>query len=115
GGCGTRYAIEEQNAAADPRIVENNDLFAANGAPTALYRDEAMSNLAMPMQVDALKDITVAKTQSADPLFVNGLHLPANSPCTNSGTAAGAPSTDFEGDPRPQQNAFDEGMDEYKP
>ena len=115
GGCATRYSITEQNALADPRVVENNDLFATNGNPTGLYRDEAANNLTTIMQVNTLGDITVSNNISANPMLTNANKIPANSPCTNAGTATGAPITDFENDMRPQQAKFDIGMDEYKP
>ena len=51
-----------------------------------------------------------------DPVFVdaeNGdYHLNTGSPCIDAGTAAGAPDTDFEGDPRPMGGGFDIGADE---
>jgi len=54
---------------------------------------------------------------NADPMFVepaNGdFHLKQGSPCIDTGTSSGAPSTDFEGDPRPQGAGYDMGADEY--
>jgi Putative metal-binding motif len=113
GQCTTRYNVEEQSGAADPRRFENNDLWSINGMPTALYRDENMSNLNMLMQVNGL--VGAAMTLNADPLFGANLHLSMGSPCINTGTATGAPLTDFENDTRPQQGMFDIGWDEYKP
>jgi hypothetical protein len=53
---------------------------------------------------------------SADPRFVDratgDYHLRHNSPAIDKGTSAGAPSTDFEGDPRPA-GAVDMGADEF--
>lgn len=56
-----------------------------------------------------------------DPLFVDGtdggngydFHLTSGSPCFNSGTATGAPSTDLDGLARPQRGSFDMGAYEY--
>ncbi|MEW6079071.1 MAG: right-handed parallel beta-helix repeat-containing protein [Thermodesulfobacteriota bacterium] len=54
---------------------------------------------------------------SSDPLFVGGApfdyHLTQGSPCRNTGTSAGAPNVDFEGDARPSGAGFDMGADEF--
>jgi hypothetical protein len=59
---------------------------------------------------------------STDPLLTDaprdprsGLHLTAGSPCIDSGTSTGAPTTDFEGDPRPTGAGCDIGADEFVP
>ena len=51
----------------------------------------------------------------ADPLFVGGgvYQLTANSPCIDSGTSSGAPSTDIDGVIRPQGLGYDMGAYEY--
>ena len=113
GKCSTSYDIDEMNAQADPRVLENNDLW-QNAAVTALYRNENGTNLTTISSVNALSDITAASNISADPLYLSG-HLSASSSCRNTGTATGAPTYDFEGDSRPQELLFDIGRDEYKP
>jgi hypothetical protein len=52
---------------------------------------------------------------NVDPLFVgNGdYHLQAGSPCIDAGTAEGAPTSDIDGDSRPQGAGYDIGSDEY--
>ena len=49
----------------------------------------------------------------SDPLFVDpaseNYHLQAGSPCMDSGTSEGAPSTDIDGTPRPQGAGYDMG------
>ena len=59
----------------------------------------------------------VSGAANANPLFVNELqgdyHLSAQSPAIDQ--LSTGPSTDFEGDARPQGSAFDLGADEYKP
>jgi hypothetical protein len=54
---------------------------------------------------------------SADPLFVgpDHIHLSPGSPCIDTGTCTGAPTTDFEGDPRPTGAGCDMGADEFVP
>ncbi len=51
----------------------------------------------------------------ADPLFVGGgdYHLTASSPCIDAGAYAGAPTTDIDGDTRPDGAGCDMGADEY--
>ncbi len=53
---------------------------------------------------------------NTDPLFAGSgdYHLTANSPCINTGTNAGAPASDIDGDTRPQGIGYDMGADEYK-
>jgi parallel beta-helix repeat protein len=50
-----------------------------------------------------------------DPLFVSSgvYELTANSPCVDAGTSAGAPSTDIDGNPRPQGLDYDMGAYEF--
>jgi hypothetical protein len=54
---------------------------------------------------------------SVNPLFVapSDIHLGAGSPCIDAGTCTGAPTTDFEGDPRPTGAGCDIGADEFVP
>ena len=42
-------------------------------------------------------------------------HLRPGSPCIDTGTANGAPTTDFDGNPRPAGSAPDIGAYEYTP
>jgi hypothetical protein len=114
GLCPTRYAFTEGAASADPRVLENNDLFGTN--PTALYRDEATTDLLTIGAINALVDITSAANLSAPPLFVGvTTRIAAGSPCRNTGTSVGAPTEDLDGDARPQEGVFDVGADEYVP
>ena len=52
-----------------------------------------------------------------DPLLVSrtDFHLGVGSPAIDTGTCAGAPATDFEGDPRPTGAGCDIGADEFVP
>ncbi len=53
-----------------------------------------------------------------DPLFIGGdpfdYHLSPNSPCIDAGTDNGAPTSDFDDNPRPQGGAVDMGAYEYQ-
>ena len=52
-----------------------------------------------------------------NPLFVGNsdLHLSAGSPCIDTGTSAGVPDDDIDGDIRPQRAGYDIGADEFVP
>jgi hypothetical protein len=54
---------------------------------------------------------------NANPLLggASGIHLLPGSPCIDAGTCTGAPTTDFEGDPRPIGASCDMGADEFVP
>ena len=113
GNCNQTFDVDEMSFQADPRLLENNDLW-QNAAVTALYRDENSTNLTSITAVNALSDLAASGNISADPLYTSG-HLSPGSSCRNAGVATGAPNHDFEGDPRPQESLFDIGRDEYKP
>jgi len=51
---------------------------------------------------------------STDPLLDRGYELQTGSPVIDAGTCTGAPSTDFEGDPRPSGATCDIGADEFQ-
>jgi hypothetical protein len=63
---------------------------------------------------------TLVNTVTGDPLFINytgdqtgDYHLQATSPAIDHGTSLGAPSSDFDGNPRPQGAGYDIGGYEY--
>jgi len=114
GDCSQRFDIAELDAAADPRVLQNNDLW-KDSTPNVLYRNEAAVNLATIADVNLLSDIVVGANISADPVLAVDGHIAANSACRNTGTSAGGPLYDFDGDLRPQEAAFDIGADEYHP
>jgi hypothetical protein len=112
GNCRKRVAVAELSESS-ARIVENNDLYpgpissGTNGA--VLYR-RGGTDAQTAAEVNALAG--AAKNISADPRFVSypsDLHLSSTSPCINHGTSAGAPSTDGDGNPRPEGAGFDIG------
>ena len=114
GTCSDNLAVEERDAAADPRVLQNNDLWSSL-PPTALYRDEAGSNLTTISSVNALGDLEVSGNISADPLYTGANTLSSGSPCRDAGLLTGAPLLDFEGDMRPEGPACDIGRDEFTP
>jgi len=109
GPVGPSFAVYEADASSDLAAFENNDLDDSTGA---LYYDEGTTALTLS-QVNALPG--AAGNISADPLLDATGHLAAESPCRNAGTASGAPATDIDGQPRPQEGAFDIGADEFVP
>ncbi len=114
GLCNTRYDLIEMNAAADPRIVANNDFY-FQAAGDVLYRDEAATNLTTLATIGALTDITVAANLSIDPLWSATNHLMVGSPCIDTGTVTGGPGLDIDGQTRPFAAGFDVGADEFHP
>jgi hypothetical protein len=103
GSCVTaRYGFFEADAAADPRVFENNDVD-PTGSPTALYLDEAASVLLTEAEINALADMVVSGNIAAAAGFIAypaNLHIAAGSPCDGAGTPVGAPPTDFDGQAR---------------
>jgi len=106
---GPSFAVYESDASSDLNAFENNDLDDPTGA---LYYDEGTTALTLS-QVNALPG--AAGNISADPLLDSTGHIAPESPCRNAGTASGAPATDIDGQPRPQEGAFDIGADEFVP
>jgi len=60
---------------------------------------------------------TISNSINQDPLFAGSsdYHLQQTSPCINTGTSTGAPSTDIAGTSRPQGAGYDMGAYEYVP
>jgi len=114
GGCATRYGLHEMNAAADPKVVENNDFFSQPNPGAVLYRDEATVDLLDAGQVNALTDVTASGNIAGNPNLGGGggFHLAMGSICINAGTDAGAPRADFDREARPSMGGFDIGADE---
>ena len=103
------FAVYEADGSSDLSVFDNNDLDDPTGA---LYYDEGTTALTLS-QVNALPG--AAANISADPLLDATGHIAAESPCRNAGTATGAPATDLDGQPRPQEGAVDIGADEFVP
>ncbi len=113
GAGANRTALRESGSAADPRVLENNDLF---GCGTLYFDVDTGTSLTMIAAVNALADIpTRSNNLSVDPLFraPGNYHLSVTSPVIDVGTlAAPAPAQDIDGDPRPLRLGIDIGYDE---
>ena len=112
GECRTRFAINEA-ASTSLKSLQNNDLYAPQvaGAPasTILYR-HGSTDATTAAQVNA---ITLAAANiSANPqysAYPDDFHLTADSACIDTGTSAGAPTSDADTNPRPAGDGFDLG------
>src|SRR5439155_355526 len=67
-----------------------------------------------PVNISLQNGLTATGTVSANPQFVNytgsptgNYHLQSSSPAINAGTSSNAPTTDYDGNTRPQGGAFD--------
>jgi hypothetical protein len=73
-----------------------------------------------PVNISLQNGLTATRTVSANPLFVNytgdttgDYRLQSSSPAINAGTTQDAPTTDYDGNTRPQGGAWDIGAYEY--
>jgi hypothetical protein len=86
------------------------------------FFNEGGGSLALDADHDDIGDIVLqggtfndlGGNLSADPVLDRGYELGAGSPVIDVGTCTGAPSTDFEGDPRPSGAGCDIGADEFQ-
>ena len=116
GACNRRFAISEA-AGATLASLQNNDLYAPAGGPSAtslvLYHHGTTdATTAAQVNAIALADGNI----SADPEFAsypNDLHLTGQSPCIDQGTSASAPASDFDGNARPVGAGPDIGAYEF--
>jgi hypothetical protein len=116
GVCNRRFAISEA-AGATLESLQNNDLYAPAGGPSAtslvLYH-HGNTDATTAAQVNAVA--LASGNISADPEFAsypNDLHLTEQSPCIDQGTSAGAPASDVDGNTRPVGAGYDIGAYEF--
>jgi hypothetical protein len=107
---GGRVGFAEASTSSDPRIFENNDLYAA-AAGTTLYNDEGTTALLVASDINALKDTTVSSNLDVNPNVSTDGHLSGDSPVIDKGTKTGAPAWDRDGNFR--QGTPDIGCDEF--
>jgi len=91
---------------------DSPDLYASAVGGTSTHNDNPDLASGIPGITDGGGNI------AADPAFgspPHNLHLRAGSPCIDTGTCTGAPTTDIDGDPRPTGASCDMGADEFVP
>jgi hypothetical protein len=108
---GGKATLELQNTILFGNNAVGKDYEVEDGQPTVVSRGGNLcGDTSLNRVLTAANDVV-----ETDPLFEDGLggnyHLKSNSPCINTGIAAGAPGTDLEGKLR--FNAPDKGAYEY--
>jgi len=119
----SRYGVYENSPAArtsHPAALENNDFtFAvAAGRTDVLYHlwnGAAATDITTVAGVNLLTTPPASANFGAAPQLDATFHLMTGSPCIDAGTSADAPTTDMDGEPRPQGAAVDVGPDERAP
>ena len=104
------YEDSDAGATLKPETIEHNDFFEVDVAYRS-WENSAGTN----HTVAALNALMLAQLNFADDcLLMNGHELPSNSPCVDAGTETEAPTTDIDGEARPQGNGVDVGADEVR-
>ena len=113
GGDNIGLAFEQMNVAnyqGDCNVFHNVD---ANRAIVVGYTDEFSLDQLAAWRSYSGQDAHSLVAHSVTELFVNpsdfDLHLSGTSPAVDSGTSAGAPSEDYDGNPRPHGDGYDIG------
>lgn len=107
-------------------LIQNNIFYNPTTAAILVYPSEItggiirnnITSVSTNCSGDYCVDFTFTDNQtSTDPLFVNAssrnYHIKSNSPTINVGLATDAPTLDFDGNIRPQEDLFDIGAYEY--
>lgn len=107
------YGISEYDIGSDPDVVSHN-LFYNNSLglyldkDTTAYTDLSTLEIFVPEVSDNLEGPPGFVNEGAD-----DFHLASGSLCLDAGTTVGAPTTDFDGEPRYTGTTVDIGPDEY--
>ena len=99
------FGIQEYGSVGANNVFLNNCLYGNSVASTSLQ----LGHVAQNTVTSNAGFVTWQADGSGD------YHLAAGSPCINAGTSQGAPSTDYDGIPRPQGAGFDIGPYEWVP
>jgi putative metal-binding protein len=105
--CSGVLGVLETGAAADPLLFAYNDLW---NAPDGLYVDEGTETLTSIGAVNGLPE--AGQNLWCDPAMDPTGHIAVASCCVDAGTPERAPTTDFDGQPRPFGGGYDIGSDE---
>lgn len=121
GGSAThRYGIYEddmpQPKTCRPELVENNDFYFSPQVSSTDNAYRRWLGSGQPQLEPTVADVDnlgyAQQNFSDDPLLDPTFHLQPGSPCIDAGTATEAPSTDMDGEARPQGGGHDVGADE---
>src|SRR2546427_4030320 len=124
-GAGSGSGVTDDNTVVNNNIVYNNPGTdggiveeGTTGTHNAYTDNLVFGNT--PVNISLQNGLTATGTVSANPLFVNftqgtngDYHLQSSSPAINKGTSTSAPTTDYDGNSRPQAGAWDIGAYEY--
>ncbi|PYU92591.1 MAG: hypothetical protein DMG25_11805, partial [Acidobacteria bacterium] len=124
-GAGSGSGVTDDNTVVSNNIVYNNpgtDGGIVEEGSTGTHNTYT-DNLVFgntPVNISLQNGLTATGTVSANPLFVNfsgtttgDYHLQSSSPAIDVGTSTSAPTTDYDGNTRPQGGAWDIGAYEY--
>lgn len=111
------YAFFEEQVtgeSVEPAALDHNLFYFPVSAPNAgiLYLD--WNGLA-PQPITMVDGLPGDGANLFENPLLSGSHLDPLSPCRNKGTSADGPSTDMDGEDRPQEGEFDIGPDEVVP
>ena len=99
------------NTSVSSPIVTNSILW--GDSPDEIFNNNDPNSTPSITYSDIQGSYTGTGNINANPLFADGangdLHLQPTSPCIDTGTSSGAPATDLEGNPRPQDAGYDIG------
>jgi hypothetical protein len=101
------YMMQTPIFRGDPAVFAHNDVLGD-------YLDgtfDGGSQILSGSETNALSGTAASGNFSADPLHASDFHLSAESPCIDSGSTLGAPTTDWDGDARDESP--DIGADEW--